>query len=674
MNDYKLNGYEQCPEKFGLDHKDIKERQYYLYEKSALAVDTETTGTDFYKPYEEFEHPSCAFAVSACDYTGKTYFWDFDVDPFTRRVITDTPRAKKKIKEIIATFRRYCILVFHNNCFDVKALRNLGIDLTDTAICGWDYIHDTLTASHVWNSKESHGLNDLCERYLNYPQEDTSELLHALTEARGIARKQEIPTGPAAADTQTGDSKPSKADYWMIKYFDPQSTILETYAVGDVERTMLLWRFYTKMLREKIDAKDYRVPSSYHREHRLFPVNLEMQDTGMAFSTQRAENELEKLEADKLSLRASLQRLSGDPEFNPNSYKQKIKILFNDPDYFNMNPVKAAPSGEPSTDSDTIEHLTYAYQSDKSAKGRKAHAFLKKLQSHSSSGTAAGYVKGYIKHSVPHPQFKNCAVFHPNFNAHGTDTTRYSSSAPNAQNISKRKEEFNLRHLFECGKDYFIVSIDYSQLEARLFAHQSGDETMLRCLAEGGDLHQITADALGISRSQAKNVNFAWLYGAGVKKLSHMAGISAKKFNEAMQQAYPGALEYQKKMLQTAQKYGCIYTATGYRLRIDRNKAYTAFNYAIQGLAGDLIKNSMIAIREYIAEKHLHHMIHQGAMIHDELNFEVYRGAEWEQPIRDIQNIMTSAGNVIDCYTPATVSIHKDNFYESTESDFFANA
>ena len=134
----------------------------------------------------------------------------------------------------------------------------------------------------------------------------------------------------------------------------------------------------------------------------------------------------------------------------------------------------------------------------------------------------------------------------------GTRTGRYTSSGPNAQQISK-----DLRYLFKAGPGRALVECDYSNIEMRLAAEISGEPTLLRLYHEGADLHRVTAsnvfhvpvdEVTSEQRKTAKIINFGALYGGGVHYLmEELPGLSiedAQKYLDAFKAGYPGLLTY----------------------------------------------------------------------------------------------------------------------------------
>ena len=134
----------------------------------------------------------------------------------------------------------------------------------------------------------------------------------------------------------------------------------------------------------------------------------------------------------------------------------------------------------------------------------------------------------------------------------GTRTGRYTSSGPNAQQISK-----DLRYLFKAGPGRALVECDYSNIEMRLAAEISSEPTLLRLYHEGADLHRVTAskvfhvpvdEVTPEQRKTAKIINFGALYGGGVHYLmEELPGLSvedAQKYLDAFKAGYPGLLTY----------------------------------------------------------------------------------------------------------------------------------
>ena len=224
-----------------------------------------------------------------------------------------------------------------------------------------------------------------------------------------------------------------------------------------------------------------------------------------------------------------------------------------------------------------------------------------------------------------------------------TATGRLSSSNPNLQNIPIRTlEGKRIRQAFIAPPGWEIVSADYSQIELRVLAHLSGDESLIEAFAGGEDIHSRTAsDIFGVfpemvnaeMRRQAKVINFGVLYGMSAFGLAKELGITqklAQAYIDGYFQKYAKVRNYLDGLLDQARRDGYV-TTLFFRRRylpeimspqaaIRQFAERTAINAPIQGTAADLIKVAMVRIFRRMAEKGL-----SAAMImqvHDELVFE----------------------------------------------------
>ncbi|MFQ6093707.1 MAG: DNA polymerase, partial [bacterium] len=234
---------------------------------------------------------------------------------------------------------------------------------------------------------------------------------------------------------------------------------------------------------------------------------------------------------------------------------------------------------------------------------------------------------------------------HTSFNQTVTATGRLSSSDPNLQNIPIRTRiGREIRKAFvPADSDRVILSADYSQIELRIMAHLSGDETLRQSFLDDEDVHTRTAalvfdlppeEVTPDHRRQAKVVNFGIMYGMGPYGLAQQLEISsqeARAFIDGYFQRYPGVKDYIFSTVQRAKELGYVTTLLNRRRYLpeinseDRRKREfaerTAINTPIQGTAADLIKVAMIKISGRLKEKGLKtKMILQ---VHDELVFEV---------------------------------------------------
>jgi DNA polymerase-1 len=235
---------------------------------------------------------------------------------------------------------------------------------------------------------------------------------------------------------------------------------------------------------------------------------------------------------------------------------------------------------------------------------------------------------------------------HTSFNQASAETGRLSSSDPNLQNIPARREQgAQLRKAFVPQDGWTLVTADYSQIELRLLAHFTGEESLRAAFAEDRDVHTAVAanifkvkeeEVTKAQRGMAKTVNFGVLYGMSATGLAVRLSIPRKEAEDFIDKyfaGYPKVLEYQQKLLAGAHQTGVVGTILGRRRSFDarainpnssyRNRGQAereAINMEIQGSAADMMKSAMLAVRDRLAAKKM-----QARMlltVHDELVFE----------------------------------------------------
>jgi DNA polymerase-1 len=230
---------------------------------------------------------------------------------------------------------------------------------------------------------------------------------------------------------------------------------------------------------------------------------------------------------------------------------------------------------------------------------------------------------------------------HTSFNQAVAATGRLSSSDPNLQNIPIRTElGREIRKAFVADEGNVLLAADYSQVELRILAHISQDESLIETFKRGADIHRATAskmfnvaeDALTHDqRRAAKTINFGVLYGMSAFRLSNelsISGSQAKDWIEAYFNRYPKIQEYLDRTLEEARRTGKVTTLFG-RVRYIpeiHNKSFTvrgnaermATNAPIQGTAADILKLAMIAL-----DKKLPPDANMLLTVHDEIVIEV---------------------------------------------------
>jgi len=222
-----------------------------------------------------------------------------------------------------------------------------------------------------------------------------------------------------------------------------------------------------------------------------------------------------------------------------------------------------------------------------------------------------------------YPQFINPVTgrIHASFHATGTDTGRFSSSKPNLQQISKpfEKDNINFRHLFTASEGRKIIGADYSQIELRLLAHESGEEHYIESYSSGRDLHRYVAESvLGRKlkdkeeRNLGKAVNFGIAaYGGSVPALRGSAleyGIllteaEAKQYIRKVRKTNAKVELWGKRMHNLMRSQGWMQTPIGHRrYLVEEDRETVARNTPISGLAAGIMKVALVKIYDSLKE------------------------------------------------------------------------
>ncbi len=316
--------------------------------------------------------------------------------------------------------------------------------------------------------------------------------------------------------------------------------------------------------------------------------------------------------------------LAGQP-FNLSSPKQIGDIFFTK---LGLPIVKKTATGAPSTDEEVLEKLAEDFPLPAKILEHRGLAKLK--------GT---YTDKLAQLALP-----RTGRVHTHYAQAVAVTGRLSSNDPNLQNIPIRTAEGRrVREAFVAAPGCVIASADYSQIELRIMAHISGDESLLKAFHAGLDVHRATAsEVFGVAvdqvsseqRRYAKTINFGLIYGMSAYGLARSLGIdntAAKNFVERYFARYPGVKQYMDETRLSAKSKGYVETVMGRRIEMPNIKMAKgamlsglerqAINAPMQGTAADLIKLAMVAVQHALDDQHrATKMIMQ---VHDELVFEV---------------------------------------------------
>jgi DNA polymerase-1 len=356
----------------------------------------------------------------------------------------------------------------------------------------------------------------------------------------------------------------------------------------------------------------------------LIPVLADMEQAGIAIDIEFFEATSRKLARDLQLIEEEIYKEAGE-EFNINSTPQLREVLF---DRLDLPVIKKTKTG-PSTDASVLEELA--------EQGHRIPTLILEYRQ-------LDKLKGTYVDALPQLVNPSTGRIHSSFNQAVAATGRLSSSDPNLQNIPIRTAVgAELRKGFVPEEGRRFVSADYSQIELRVLAHLSGDETFLKAFRSGADIHRETAalvfevdpdDVTPRMRDAAKTINFATIYGIGPFALSKQLGTSvqeAKTFIENYFERLPDVRRYLDRQIERAYEEGYVETLAGRRRYIPevKSKNYNirqfgeraATNAPVQGSAADIIKIAMIDIhRSLQGRADDTRMLLQ---VHDELLFEV---------------------------------------------------
>jgi len=316
--------------------------------------------------------------------------------------------------------------------------------------------------------------------------------------------------------------------------------------------------------------------------------------------------------------------LAGNPDFNIASPRQLGEVLFGQMKL--IDKPKKTKSGQYSTSEDILLGLAGEHEI--------AQKILDYRQSVKLKST---YVDALPEMVSPHT-----SRLHTSFNQAVAATGRLSSNNPNLQNIPIRTERGReVRKAFiPRDENHVILAADYSQIELRLIAELSEEQTMMEAFIQGEDIHRATAaKVFGVSleevtremRSNAKTVNFGIIYGVSAFGLSQQTSLSRSEASDIIKsyfRTYPGIQDYIESQKELARQQGYVETMLGRRRYLkdinSRNAVVrghaerNAVNAPIQGSAADIIKIAMIKIDQALRD----HKTRMLLQVHDELVFD----------------------------------------------------
>ena len=486
--------------------------------------------------------------------------------------------------------------------YDRHVFANHGIEVQG-------YAHDTMLQSYVLEVHKPHGLSSLAERHLGRSGISYEDLC-----------------GKGAHQISFSQVDIAKAAEYSCE--DSDQTL-------DVHRT--LW--------PQLEVNE-KLRFVYQLEMDSSEALYRVERNGVMIDSPTLAAQSHELGTRIMALEQEAYEIAGQP-FNLGSPKQIGEIFFTK---LGLPVVKKTPSGAPSTDEEVLEKLAEDYPLPAKI---LEHRGLSKL-------------KGTYTDKLGQLANPRTGRVHTHYAQAVAVTGRLSSNDPNLQNIPIRTPEGRrVREAFVAPAGSVIASADYSQIELRIMAHISGDESLLRAFTEGIDVHRATAaEVFGSTPDQvsseqrryAKVINFGLIYGMSSFGLAKNLGIETKaaaSYIERYFARYPGVKAYMDETKALAKEQGYVETVFGRRLYLPEINSpngprrsgaeRAAINAPMQGTAADLIKLSMVKVQDVLdAEKRATKMIMQ---VHDELVFEVPE-AEVEWVRNEIPKLMAGVADL----------------------------
>ena len=475
--------------------------------------------------------------------------------------------------------------VAQNIKYDMSVLANYGLEIKGD-------IYDTMLAHYLIEPEKRHNMDAMAMSYLNYEPMSIESLIGKKGIKQGNMRD---------------------ADVMAVKEYAAEDADI-TLQLKPILDQKLLSNPKAITLLQEVEMPLSRVLSSIEREG----VNLDIPFL----------KEMSKvLEVDSKAVQQKIYEAAGQ-EFNIASPKQLGEILF---EKLKLDPkAKKTKTGQYMTGEEILSKM------------ESEHAIaslildFRELQK----------LKSTYVDALPELISSKTGRIHTSFMQAVTATGRLSSKDPNLQNIPIRTVRGReIRKAFiPRNEEYQILSADYSQIELRIMAAFSKDDSMLEAFNNGLDVHKATAakvfhvpleEVNSDMRRKAKTVNFGIIYGVSAFGLAGQLAISRTEAKEIIDQyfvEFPKVKTYMDTCVHTAQELGYVETVLGRRRYLrdimsanmnERGFAErNAINAPIQGSAADMIKVAMIQIQNFLEKEKLKSKMI--LTVHDELVFDAH--------------------------------------------------
>ncbi len=540
--------------------------------------------------------------IAFCWEKNKAYFLPYTED------------LKPALQEV---FAGNAVKIGHNLKFDLSILLNHGISVAPQLL-------DTMLLHCLTAPGQKHGMDALAE----------SELGYKTIKLADIAEEATAPT-----DDLFGEATPKKKKSKELDMTSIPLASLSKYACEDVDITWQLAEKLSPQLTELGMQELYETV-----EAPLLNVLTEIEMEGISISQSSLATISTQLQKKIETLSESITTAAGR-EFNLKSPKQLGDILFGEMKL--VEKPKKTKTGQFVTNEQVLSSLA-----------PKHPIVADILEYRECTKLKSTYVDALPTHLEPKTN-----RIHTSLHQLQTSTGRLASSDPNLQNIPIRSEAGRaIRQAFvPRSSEFTLLACDYSQIELRVMAAMSGDESMISAFKNDQDIHTETAaKVIGVPveevtremRNVAKMVNFGIIYGISAFGLSQRLDIPRREASdiiEAYFEEYPQIKVFMDTTIEEARERGYTETLMGRRRYMPdlnssngmtkNNAERAAINTPIQGSAADMIKLAMIKVQDYLKSNNTKtKMLLQ---VHDELLFDLHKDEHYLIP--EITKLMEEA-------------------------------
>lgn len=500
-----------------------------------------------------------------------------------------------------------------NMKFDILFLRAAGIEVRGRKF-------DTMLLHYLLDPESRHGMNVLAERYLHYTPIEITALI-----GRG--------------------AKQLSMDMVGVER-------VAEYAAEDADITLQLYRTLRPMVEREGQMELYE-----RIEEPLIDVLADMEWTGVRIDSASLAHYSASLSEQLSALETKIRDVAGEPTLNVNSSRQLGEVLFAKMRI--AEKPKMTKTKQFCTDEEYLQGFAHQYEIVDLILQYRG---VKKLLS-----TYVDALPLLVNPVTGH--------IHTSYNQAVTATGRLSSANPNLQNIPVREQIGRpIREAFIPSDDgHLLLSADYSQVELRIMAHLSGDESLREAFMHGEDIHAATAakifgkpidEVTSEERRRAKTANFGIIYGISAFGLSQRLDIprgEAKALIDGYFASYPKVKEYMERVTEQARRDGYVTTLFGRRRYLNdinsRNvnarglAERNAINAPIQGGAADIMKIAMIEVARRFREEGIGSRII--LQVHDEIVVDML-ASERGRVERIVREAMEGAASltvplIVDC-------------------------